>query len=89
MDIVNLVHCLHPNIIDLVDLLNSEWESIPKFRIPVCDLFHCLLYFLWFFMIIPNYNSIYCFFLISLDKGLYRVLESLDVFFEHRPVLVI
>ena len=39
-------------------------------------------------MILPHYNGVECFCSIFLDKGLYGLLEYLDDYLQHKPVLV-
>ena len=41
------------------------------------------------FIILPSYNGVGCFGSILLDKGIYGLLESLGVYLERRPVLLI
>ena len=73
------VFWLHHYLLELVDSTNSEWDSITEFHIPPCELFHGLLLYLWIFIILPNYNGIECFWTIIISKGVYGVLESLDI----------
>ena len=70
--------------------LTQQWVGVHNW-IP-----HPPLWFVpWFtvitlnFIVIPNYNDIECFWSTLIYKGLYRVIESLYVFLEHRPFLVI
>ena len=70
--------------------LTQQWVGVHTW-IPhtPCDFFHGLLFLLWSYMILSNYNCVGWFWKILFNKGLFGVLDYLDVSLEHKPVLVI
>ena len=46
MDMVYPVHFVNPHLLDISDFINSGWESITELKIPTCEFFHGLMFFL-------------------------------------------